>query len=153
MKIRPITLADADDISSFLALLTAAGKRTLPDTADYVRDRYTTRDDNICCHVAEDDTGAVIGMQVLIRAADRDGWGLVGTHVDPNAARRGIGKALFAVTRQHAIAAGLAILDATIGRDNDEGLAYYSAIGFETFKTTDAKISKCYDLTASGEPR
>lgn len=70
----------------------------------------------------------------------------MGTHVNPDAARRGVGKALFPVTLLAAKAYGLAKIDATIGANNPEGLGYYEAMGFRTYRTPDGKICKQYVL-------
>lgn len=72
----------------------------------------------------------------------RPGWGIVGTHIRPDAARRGVGRALFGQTLDAARAAGLRHIDATIAADNAEGLAYYEAMGFRTYRTPEGRICK-----------
>lgn len=150
MKVRAATPADAQEISAFLKELTAIGKRTRPDSAEFVRDNYIQHSDNIRCSVVEDEDGSLLGLQALKRASKDNpydvtpGWGIIGTHVRPSAARRGVGKALFAATKQAAQDAGLEKIDATIGANNPEGLAYYESIGFKTYKTTQSSVSKCF---------
>ncbi|WP_316015545.1 hypothetical protein [Roseobacter sp. HKCCA0434] len=39
-------------------------------------------------------------------------------------------------------AVGLPFIEAFIGRTNAQGLGYYSAMGFETYRETDAAIVK-----------
>jgi hypothetical protein len=37
-------------------------------------------------------------------------------------------------------------IDATIGKTNSDGLAYYEAMEFRTYRTMDAKVCKCFEL-------
>ncbi|MDB5552313.1 MAG: GCN5-related N-acetyltransferase, partial [Rhizobium sp.] len=46
---------------------------------------------------------------------------------------KGVGTALFPVTRAAAEKLGLAFINATIRADNVSGLAYYTAMGFEDY--------------------
>ena len=145
-------MADTAEISAFLQELTALGKRTMPSDEDYVRTHYITHPNNILCTVAVDEDGSLLGLQIL-KIASQDnvygvtpGWGIIGTHVAPNAARRGVGRTLFAATLVAAINAGLQKIDATIGAANDQALGYYEAMGFRTYKTTNDRVCKCYTL-------
>ena len=152
MKVRHAVSADALKVSAYLKELTALGKRTLPDDAAFVQDNYIDNPVNIQCVVAEDVGGSILGLQVLKRATDGNafgvepGWGMIGTHVSPHAARRGVGKALFKSTCAAAQKAGLTQIDASIPVDNVDGQAYYEAIGFRTYRTPPGKICKCYNL-------
>ncbi len=67
---------------------------------------------------------------------DADDWAIIATFADIQAQGKGVGKALFAMTRAKAIAAGVVGIDATIRADNTGGLAYYSRLGFQDFHTT-----------------
>ena len=151
MKVRDATHGDVEQISAFLRDLTAMGKRTRPDDPDHVRAYYIEDPSKIGCSVA-DDGGTVLGFQSLRRAEPGNdwgvdpGWGIIGTHVSPAAARRGVGRALFAATRTAARAAGLRHIDATIGASNAEGLAYYDAMGFRTYRSAEGRISKRFDV-------
>lgn len=152
MKIREVIIEDAKEISSFLQELTALGKRTLPDDEDFVRTIYIDNVDNIQCVVAEDNKGSILGLQVLKLAAlgniygVEKGWGIIGTHVSPSATRKGIGKALFAVIKKAAMVANITNIDASIAATNIEGLGYYEAIGFRTYRKTKDKICKNYKV-------
>jgi ribosomal protein S18 acetylase RimI-like enzyme len=152
MKTRKAVLEDAVPMSEMLMALTQVGKRSLPSDPDFVRNSYIAHPDAIQCTLAVDDVGQILGLQILKRAAEGNpygvtpGWGIIGTHVHPDAARRGVGKALIAATREAAQAAGLQNIDATIGKTNDEGLGYYTAMGFEDYKTGEHTISKCLKL-------
>ncbi|WP_299703926.1 GNAT family N-acetyltransferase [uncultured Tateyamaria sp.] len=151
MIIRNGTVEDVEQMSTFLRELTAAGKRLSPDDEEFVRQYYIESVDKIRCSVAEDD-GIILGFQSLktARAGNQwgvePGWGIVGTHIRPSAARRGVGRALFDVTRRAAQDAGLAHIDASIGANNPEGLAYYEAMGFRTYRTPRNLICKRFDI-------
>ena len=152
MHIRPAIPDDADGMSRVLVALTAAGLRTRPDSADFALQTYIAPPDGILCSVATDDDGTILRLQSLKRAVAGNpygvtpGWGIIGTHIHPAAARRGIGAALFAATEAAARAAGLTDVDATIGADNAGGLAYYEAMGFRTYRQMDDAICKRLSL-------
>ncbi|MEM7730765.1 MAG: GNAT family N-acetyltransferase [Pseudomonadota bacterium] len=151
MKIRDASLDDVPQMSGFLRELTASGKRTSPDDETFVRANYIEDPDRVRCSVAERD-GEVLGFQSLKRAqvgnpwGVEPGWGIVGTHIRPSAARQGVGRTLFAATQVAAHNAGLRHIDATIAADNPEALAYYEAMGFRTYRTPEGRISKRFDV-------
>jgi len=133
----------------------AAGLRKTPTDIDTVMANYLLPKDRIQCTVAEDEDGRILGFQSLRVATAAgnpygvaEGWGIIGTHVSPLAARRGVGKALFAATLEAAKKAGLKDIDASIGADNTLGLAYYEAIGFRTYRTTEDRVCKAYRVEA-----
>lgn len=152
MRIRPAAPADADGMSAVLHEIVAATGRPRPSDPAFVLATYTGNPHRIACSVAVDADGGILGFQSLIRAVAGNaygvepGWGIIGTHVSPRAARRGVGKALFEVSRGSAHAAGLVAIDATIGADNATGLAYYEAMGFRTYRRADDAVSKVFLL-------
>ncbi|GLT09728.1 GNAT family N-acetyltransferase [Sulfitobacter sp. PR48] len=152
MKIRQAEIRDVRQMSDFLTRLRELGKRRNPSDADFVRRHYLEDPDGIRCSVAEDADETVLGFQSLKLARKGNiydvtpGWGIIGTHIRPEAARRGVGRALFSATLEAAKAAGLQHIDASIAADNPEGLAYYQAMGFETYRTPDGLICKRYSL-------
>ncbi|MEJ6404488.1 GNAT family N-acetyltransferase [Yoonia sp. 2307UL14-13] len=151
MIIRDATAKDVPQMSAFLTRLTEMGKRTRPSDEGFVLGHYINAPHKIQCALAEED-GVVLGFQWLGVAVENDefgvtpGWGVVGTHVNPDAARRGVGRALFPVTVKAAEAHGLKHIDASIGADNAEGLGYYEAMGFRTYRTPEGRICKRYDI-------
>lgn len=155
MIYRDADQADASKVSAMLMDLAKAGKRTRPSDETFVREDYIGNPDKVSCMLALDEDGSVLGLQILTIAREGNpygtppGYGIIGTHVHPNAARRGVGKALFAKTQIAAQNAGLEKIDATIGDDNDEGLGYYTAMGFETYRTMPNKTCKCYTLSVN----
>ncbi|MEM1264489.1 MAG: GNAT family N-acetyltransferase [Pseudomonadota bacterium] len=151
MKIRDALPSDAREMSRLLKELTASGKRKSPDTEVFVRVHYIEDPWKIRCSVAEED-GAVLGFQSLIRADKGNkygvepGWGVIGTHIRPSAARQGVGRALFAVSLKAAEDCSIEKIDASIANDNSEALAYYEAMGFRTYRSPQGLICKCLDL-------
>lgn len=136
-----------------LQMLVAAKKRISPADEDFVLSHYVSNPDGIRCSLALDDDGTLLGLQSLVRATVGNpyetpvGWGIIGTHVSPLAARRGVGSRLFAVTRTAAVEAGLENIEAFIGQKNAEGQAYYEKMGFRTYRLTDGAVCKCYRVT------
>lgn len=151
MRIRPATPADAPAMSAVLTALVAAGKRTSPADPGYTMAHYIAHPDSILCSVAEEG-GAILGFQSLRRARAGNrfdtpvGWGIIGTHVAPDAGRRGIGSALFAATLDAARGAGIGHIEAFIDRHSVEAQAYYEAMGFRTYRVSGDAICKCCTL-------
>jgi ribosomal protein S18 acetylase RimI-like enzyme len=156
MILRDAVLGDVEQMSGFLKELTASGKRRSPDSEAFVRTSYIEDPGKICCSVAEKN-GLVLGFQSLKLAEAGNqwgvevGWGIIGTHIRPAAARKGVGRALFAISYQAAMDASIDAIDASIANDNPEALAYYEAMGFRTYRTPDGMICKRLDL--KGQPR
>lgn len=151
MEIRPVKIDDADDMSKVLKeIIDATGRKRQYDR-DHVIELYIADPNRIECYVAVVD-GEVLGFQSLKHATEGNsygvavGWGIIGTHVSPRAARKGLGSALFAATRQAAKGARITDIDASIGDDNDMGLAYYEAMGFRTYRTSPGRICKQYKV-------
>ncbi len=153
MMIRTATPNDAVAMSHALREIMALTGRMRPHDPAFTLSNYITAPDGIRCSVAVDDDGEVLGFQSLKRAVAGnrydvpEGWGIIGTHISPRAHRRGVGRALFAVSRDAAIAAGLARIDATIGADNSMGLTYYEAMGFRTWREGPEIIQKMLVLS------
>jgi GNAT superfamily N-acetyltransferase len=150
--IREATPADADAMSDVLEELIAAGKRARAGDMDFVRSHYLEHPHRLHCFVAVDDGGKIVGFQSLKRAEHGNpydtptGWGIIGTHVRPSAARTGIGSRLFQATAAAAREAGLPMIEAYIGEDNSAALAYYEALGFSTSRRADRAICKALEL-------
>ncbi|MEM9228248.1 MAG: GNAT family N-acetyltransferase [Pseudomonadota bacterium] len=151
MKIRDVVPGDAEGMSGLLKELTASGRRKSPDSEAFVRAHYIEDSRKIRCSVAAEN-GFVLGFQSLIRADAENkygvepGRGIIGTHIRPSAARRGIGRALFAISLKAAEAASINKIDASIANDNQEALAYYEAMGFRTYRTSQGLTCKCFEL-------
>ena len=115
------------------------GKRTSRTDPEFIKETYACAPNRIRCVVAEDDDGTVLGLQVLKVAADGNplnvapGWGIIGTHIRPDAARCSIRRALFIQTSKAAEDAELT----KIGAHSAAGLTYSDEIGFKTYRTPD----------------
>lgn len=95
--------------------------------------RYIAGPGVISCQIAED-AGRLLGFQSIALSRDLpEGWGDIGTFVQPRVQARGIGTALFDASLAMARAAGLRALNATIRADNVPGLAYYARRGFADY--------------------
>lgn len=152
MRIRTAAPDDALAMSKVLREIIAVTQRDRPSDPEFVLGNYITNPHGIRCSAAVDDNGEVMGFQSLIHAIEGNpygvavGWGIIGTHISPRAARRGVGSALFRVTKEAATAAGLQNIDATIGEHNEGGLAYYDSIGFKTYRFGQGTICKRFSF-------
>ena len=128
-----------------------AGLRDSPVDVALVRERYLDMEYGVACTVAEQE-GRVVGFQSLKRAWPQnpygvaEGWGIIGTHIHPEAGRTGLGRSLFTTSLEAAKAAGLRHIDASIGVDNSPALAYYSAIGFTPYREGSDTIPHRFDV-------
>ena len=133
MIIRPATPQDAAAMSDLQNRIICIGGTTahgVEHDAAYVDAHYISGPGVICCHMAEDDSG-LIGFQSMGRnEALPEGWGDIGSYVNPDRQRTGAGAALFAATLTVARQKRVAVINATIRADNVPGLGYYSRRGF-----------------------
>ncbi|SIO16362.1 GNAT family N-acetyltransferase [Vannielia litorea] len=152
VMVRQANAADAEGMGQVLEALLAAGRRQKPGDTGFARAHYLEHPDLIAIMVAVDPSGRIMGFQSLKRAMPGNelgvtpGWGIIGTHVHPGATRRGVGRKLFAPTRGAAETAGLGRVEATIGRTNAGALAYYRAMGFETWREGDGLVRQVLRL-------
>lgn len=144
---------DANGVSAVLQALTAQGKRRKPDTADFALQHYITHPGQIGCTIAVDLQGTILGFQSLKYARPGNpygtppGWGIIGTHIAPHAARQGLGRLLFSATLDHAKTAHLQSIDAAIATHNAQALAFYTALGFTPYRSSNTRTHKRFDLT------
>ena len=152
IRIRLAAIADAGSMVDLLNAIIARGGTTAHRTP-FDRDRmiaeYIAPPRGIACHVAERN-GVILGFQALewtdpgwvgANPLPAD-WALVATFVAIEGHGTGIGRRLFEATRQAAKAAGVAMIDATIRRENAGGLVYYSRQGFVDYWSDDTVIAK-----------
>ncbi|MEX0306230.1 MAG: N-acetyltransferase family protein [Ruegeria sp.] len=151
--IRAAAETDAKGIAEVLAALVAAGKRRKPSDTTFALEHYISDPERIRCSVAVARDGDVLGFQSLKLATENNpyevavGWGIIGTHIKPTAARCGVGRALFNSSLQAALKRGLPAIDATIGADNPEGLGYYEAMGFREYRRMEGAICKVFHVS------
>lgn len=154
MRIRTATPDDALAMSKVLREIIAVTQRERPSDPEFVLRTYITNPHGIRCSVAVDDNDVVMGFQSLVHAIEGNhygvavGWGIIGTHISPRAARQGVGSALFKETKNAATAAGLQNIDASIGENNAGGLSYYDSIGFKTYRTGQGTICKRFSFSS-----
>lgn len=140
---------DAPGMSAVLREIIAATGRERPSDPAFVLATYIQNPAGLRCSVAvEEEGGAVLGFQSLIRAVPGnpydlpEGWSIIGTHISPRAHRRGIGTALFAASREAAV--GLEWIDACTGATNETALHYYEAQGFRTHGERGTVVHKAF---------
>jgi L-amino acid N-acyltransferase YncA len=152
MIIRPAQKGDAAGIAGVLHDLVNVGKRTKRDDAKFALEHYIAHPDKNECFVTQEAGGRILGFQFLKLAKNGNeygaqaGWALIGTHICPTAARRGIGKALFASTFKAAQCSGAPAIEAFIRETNAEGQAYYEAMGFADYRRAEGAICKSLHL-------
>lgn len=148
IKIKDALAEDAICMSAILAEILVSWNSQRPSSPQHVVEHYIGSPDRIICSVAIEGAGEILGFQSLKIARDGNpydlptGWGIIGTYVVSDAVRKGVGKALFESSRAAALASGLTEIDATIGDKNETALAYYQAMGFETYRTKPGAICK-----------
>ncbi len=92
------------------------------------------------CLVAMDPfVSLLLGFQALNRHVELpNDWADIGTFTRIDPKTPGVGKALFAETKNWAKEHNLAAINAAIRADNHGGLAYYEKMGFRTYQVAKA---------------
>lgn len=150
-EIRLARPTDADEMAEVQNAIYRAGLRSSPVDTALVRRRYLDTEYRVACTVAEQE-GRVAGFQSLTRAWRGNpydvpvGWGIIGTHIHPDAGRRGLGRRLFVESLAAAKAAGLRHIDASIGAGNGSALAYYASMGFVPYREGGDTIPHRFDV-------
>ncbi|MGH1412519.1 MAG: GNAT family N-acetyltransferase [Pelagimonas sp.] len=122
-----------------------------PYSVDHILAHYIEHRDSLMCTVALDQE-RVVGFQSLRLAVENNeygvtpGWGIIGSYVAEGMGGRGIGRGLFQQTLTAAKAAKIPAIDATIADRNDEGQAYYGAMGFQVYQTRPGAICRKFTL-------
>ena len=149
--IRPAQPDDVPAMSAMLFALKEAGKRTRPCDEDFVMSSYVASPHHVSCYIAVDGD-EVLGLQSLTHAYEGNpynaplGTGVIGTHVSPSAARRGIGRGLFEKTLEAARGVSMDGIEAFIQKTNDEGHAYYGSMGFEPLREDGTALVRYFKL-------
>ncbi|MDU8927941.1 GNAT family N-acetyltransferase [Alisedimentitalea sp. MJ-SS2] len=160
IHIRRATPADSRAMADLLNAIIALGgttAKTTPVTGDILSEWMTQDGSAGAWHLAEDDTGMLLGFQSI---GPKEGLPYdacdIATFVRVGQTGLGIGSRLFKATKQAAHDLGYSWINATIRADNESGLTYYQSRGFEDWKrvedsvlddgTVVARICKRYDL-------
>ena len=144
--VRPAKPSDAFGMSAVLQEIITHWKSPRPSSPDHVLDFYINHPDQLSSIVA-DRKSEIVGFQSLKIALKNNtydvtpGWGVIGTYVGLNLRGTGIGRSLFEKTLKAAKRSGLEFIDATISADNQNALAYYSAMGFVEYHRQSNAIS------------
>jgi len=139
IEVRPATSVDAPELAELLnAIITRGGTTALEEifTPERLDKTYLTGPDVLSCVVAVDtDSGRLEGFQTLVReyGLPKD-WGDIGTYSRVDGTQRGVGTALFSANRERGRALGLAAMNAEVRADNVGGLAFYSKLGFQSYR-------------------
>jgi GNAT superfamily N-acetyltransferase len=141
LTIRPATPDDAEPLTGVINPIIRAGGTTAHQTpfdAARIARHYIAPPQLVSCMMAEID-GQAVAFQALMWPDEEgdvfpDGWAIIASFVAREAAGRGVGRSLFAATRQAAVAAGVTCIDATIRADNAIGLKFYSSLGFSDYE-------------------
>jgi L-amino acid N-acyltransferase YncA len=139
LDIREVTLEDAEAVVRILNPIIAAGAYTALDTLLSVEDQRefirTFSPRGIFLVAVERSDGRIVGLQDVDPFSGYthafDHVGVIGTFVDLERRRRGIGRALFAAMFPAARVKGYEKLFTYVRADNVAALAAYEAQGFE----------------------
>lgn len=150
-RIRRARAADAPALCALLNRIIAIGGTTAletPLTPGRFAAVFLEGPRFLCCFVAEEEvgegagggeSGALLGFQALERSPKLPAdWGDIATFAQVQPKVPGVGRALFAATREQARTLGLTAINATIRADNHGGLAFYGKMGFEDWKRDEA---------------
>lgn len=113
-------------IGGTTAFVTSVATQTLRDWMS---------DDGAIWHVAESETGEILGFQWIQDHPDLpDTDADIASFVKVGAAGLGVGSKLFEKTKTVARQKGYRFIHAVIRADNESGLAYYQSRGFENYR-------------------
>lgn len=161
IKIRRAGDLDAREMAELLEAIIRKGGTTAhqgPVSRDTIL-RWMKRDpDRSAWHVAEDDSGRILGFQFVEPHTELPADACdIASFVRVGQTGLGVGSKLFEASRRAAKELGYRWINATIRADNLGGLAYYQSRGFDVYahnpdQSLDNgilvdKISKRYDLT------
>ena len=137
-RVRIAGPADARSIAEMLSdVLFSADASTLQGPVDTatIRKWMATAPERANWVVAEDDIGAILGLQWIEPHADLPPEAAnIATFVRPGRQQLGVGSALFSATAKAARALGYVWINATIRADNAGGITYYQSRGFRVWK-------------------
>ena len=159
IHVRRAGALDAGAMAELLNEVISKGGTTAltdPVTRETMAQRVAS-DPRAIWHVAEDDTGALLGFQWIEPHAEHGPQvAEIATFARVGRTGLGIGSALFEATKAGARAEGYRWINANIRADNTGGLAYYQSRGFEDYGRIEGyrmgngqvvdKVLKRYDL-------
>ncbi len=146
LTIRPAIDTDIEGMRTLLNEIIRVGGTTAITTElspAEMRQWFISCDAVVSCFVALDSDGTIVGFQSL-SSYDSEGslpagWVDIATFASRTRHKSGVGRALFARTFEAASKLGFATINASIRVDNVGGLAYYSRMGFTTYRTEEGE--------------
>ncbi len=161
ITIRRAGVLDARQMAELLNAIIRKGgttAHTTPVSRDTILQWMDRAPERSAWHVAEEDTGNILGFQFLEPHPDLPPEACdIASFVRLGQTGLGVGSKLFDASRKAAKDLGYLWINATIRADNTGGLAYYQSRGFETYAHHPQqrlangaiidKISKRFDLT------
>ncbi len=140
--VRPLERGDLPALVALLNEIIRIGGSTARETevseADLAAE-LLDGEGRISCVVALAPDGRPAGFQSTERHPELPpDWADIATFARRTDPVRGVGRALFAATRAQLAALGIAAINAAIRADNASGLAYYTRMGFETWRVVPA---------------
>ena len=134
---RPVAEGDLEDLCALLNEIIITGGTTAieePLSFEEFRDYFMEGERHICCTVAANPSGRVLGFQALGHYPGLpEDWADIATFTQRSPRIPGVGSCLFPISLSHAQKRGCKAINATIRADNTGGLAYYSKMGFEDY--------------------
>lgn len=158
IEIRRATPQDAEGIAAVIGALFDAGLRRKNGDAEWVRRHYLTDPDSLLAQVAVAEDGPILGLQSLKLATAGNpydtpiGWGIIGTHISPDAHRLGLGRRFFEGSLAVAKAQRLQAIEAGVGIDTPQAQGYYRAMGFKSYRRVGDVDYKAYRLSSGRAP-
>ncbi len=163
-NIRAATSSDSRGLSLLLNEIIEVGGTTAAETpfspAEF-ETAYITGGHCVACFVAESESGSeLLGFQSLsIKEKLQAGWLDIATFARAEPKVKGVGSALFDMSKAFAIENDYDFINATIRADNVPGLGYYGKMGFQDYSVAKAvplksgllvdRISRKYALKTS----
>ena len=133
MMVRPAVRADVTVMCAILNEIIEIGGTTAyeqPLSDETFRAHFLEGVDCVSCIVAENE-GQVLGFQSLEGGAPLpSGVVAIASFAKAGSGVKGVGRSMFARTKQIAKDAGFHAIDAKIRADNDVGLGFYDTMGF-----------------------
>jgi RimJ/RimL family protein N-acetyltransferase len=142
-RVRSATPDDAEALCEILNIIIAKGGMTAigaPLSHAEFYEYFLGGMSSLMCLVAMDPfVSLLLGFQALNRHVELpNDWADIGTFTRIDPKTPGVGKALFAETKNWAKEHNLAAINAAIRADNHGGLAYYEKMGFRTYQVAKA---------------
>jgi len=138
LTIRPAVDGDTEGMRTLLNEIIRVGGTTAITnqlSPDEMREWFISGEAVVSCFVAVDFDGAIAGFQSLRAYGSLPArWLDIATFARRSRHKSGVGTALFARTREAASKRGFATINASIRVENVGGLAYYSRMGFKTYR-------------------